>query len=255
MQGRQRKKPPVKNRGAVRPVQSSVIADLLWLLLDTTPTGSATRPSCSPTASTSSTYSVSQFVPRPLRRRGRGRCRGTDRSRTPRGSLTRRWRVDVLQAATVGARGTPEAQIRSFIEEFDPKDQRLISSVRSALRKRFLTRAGVRLLQPLRHRVFADGSTHEFDRLNRRTCRWRESVLRSLGAEKSCDLDGVAAVGLDPVAGPLGDQGQTQHPAVKILAGQVSMQNVATGTGLLRRKPLVVRATRRHIVTSMWSRA
>src|SRR5262245_32604245 len=34
---------------------------------------------------------------------------------------------------------TPEAQLRSFIEKFDPKDQRLIRAVRSAVRKRFPT--------------------------------------------------------------------------------------------------------------------
>jgi hypothetical protein len=34
---------------------------------------------------------------------------------------------------------TPESQLRSFIEKFDPKDRRLIRSVRSFLRKRFLT--------------------------------------------------------------------------------------------------------------------
>lgn len=34
---------------------------------------------------------------------------------------------------------TPESRLRSFIEKFDPKDQRLIRAVRSFLRKRFLT--------------------------------------------------------------------------------------------------------------------
>ncbi len=33
----------------------------------------------------------------------------------------------------------PEGQLRSFIEKFDPKDQKLIRSVRSAVRKRFPT--------------------------------------------------------------------------------------------------------------------
>ena len=33
----------------------------------------------------------------------------------------------------------PEAQLRSFIEKFDPKGQKLIRSVRSAVRKRFPT--------------------------------------------------------------------------------------------------------------------
>ena len=35
----------------------------------------------------------------------------------------------------VSANGPPEAQLRSLIEKFDPKDQRLIHSVRSAMRK------------------------------------------------------------------------------------------------------------------------
>jgi hypothetical protein len=34
---------------------------------------------------------------------------------------------------------TPEAQVRSFISRFDPKDQKLIRSVRAAVRKRFPT--------------------------------------------------------------------------------------------------------------------
>jgi hypothetical protein len=34
---------------------------------------------------------------------------------------------------------TPEAQLRSYIDRFDPKDQKLIRSVRAAIRKRFPT--------------------------------------------------------------------------------------------------------------------
>jgi hypothetical protein len=34
---------------------------------------------------------------------------------------------------------TPEAQLRSFIDKFDPKGQKLIRSVRAAVRKRFPT--------------------------------------------------------------------------------------------------------------------
>ena len=34
---------------------------------------------------------------------------------------------------------TPEAQLRSYIDRFDPKDQKLIRSVRAAVRKRFPT--------------------------------------------------------------------------------------------------------------------
>jgi hypothetical protein len=42
-----------------------------------------------------------------------------------------------LALTTDGRTATPEAQLRSFIEKFDPKDQKLIRSVRSAVRKRF----------------------------------------------------------------------------------------------------------------------
>jgi hypothetical protein len=34
---------------------------------------------------------------------------------------------------------TPEVQLRSFIDRFDPKDRKLIRSVRAAVRKRFPT--------------------------------------------------------------------------------------------------------------------
>ncbi len=44
-----------------------------------------------------------------------------------------------MAVSSVGAKGTPEAQLRSFIERFDPKHQRLIRSVRSAVRKRLPT--------------------------------------------------------------------------------------------------------------------
>jgi len=37
------------------------------------------------------------------------------------------------------AKGTPEAQLRFLIENFAPKEQRLIRSVRSAVRKRLPT--------------------------------------------------------------------------------------------------------------------
>ncbi len=36
-------------------------------------------------------------------------------------------------------KGTPAAELRSFIDKFDPEDQKLIRSVRSALRRRFPT--------------------------------------------------------------------------------------------------------------------
>ena len=44
-----------------------------------------------------------------------------------------------MAASSVSAKVTPEAQLRCFIEDFDPEDQRLIRSVRSAVRKRLPT--------------------------------------------------------------------------------------------------------------------
>ena len=44
-----------------------------------------------------------------------------------------------MAVSSVGAKGTPEAQLRALIERFDAKDQKLIRSVRSAVRKRFPT--------------------------------------------------------------------------------------------------------------------
>ena len=41
-----------------------------------------------------------------------------------------------MAVSSTGAKDTPEAQLRSLLEKFDPKDQRLIRSVRSAVRKR-----------------------------------------------------------------------------------------------------------------------
>lgn len=41
-----------------------------------------------------------------------------------------------MAVSSVGAKDTPEVQLRSLIEKFDPKDQNLIRSVRSAVRKR-----------------------------------------------------------------------------------------------------------------------
>src|SRR6478609_4198853 len=41
--------------------------------------------------------------------------------------------------SSVGAKVTPESQLRFLIEKFDDKNQKLIRSVRAALRKRFPT--------------------------------------------------------------------------------------------------------------------
>ena len=41
-----------------------------------------------------------------------------------------------MAVSSVDAKGTPEAQLRFLIAKFDPKAQRLIRSVRSAVRKR-----------------------------------------------------------------------------------------------------------------------
>lgn len=43
---------------------------------------------------------------------------------------------DEMAASSVDAKGSAEAQLRSLIEKFDPEDQKLIRSVRSAVRKR-----------------------------------------------------------------------------------------------------------------------
>ncbi|HEU5135908.1 MAG TPA: hypothetical protein VFU13_12235 [Steroidobacteraceae bacterium] len=44
-----------------------------------------------------------------------------------------------MTVKTLDAKGAAEAQLKSLIEKFDPEDQRLIRSVRTALRKRFPT--------------------------------------------------------------------------------------------------------------------
>ena len=44
-----------------------------------------------------------------------------------------------MAVSSVDAKATPEAQLRSLIEKFDAKDQKLIRSVRSAVRKRLPT--------------------------------------------------------------------------------------------------------------------
>lgn len=44
-----------------------------------------------------------------------------------------------MAASSVGPKGTPGAQLRSLITKFDPEHQKLIRSVRSALRKRLPT--------------------------------------------------------------------------------------------------------------------
>ena len=44
-----------------------------------------------------------------------------------------------MAVSSFSAKGTPEAQLRFFIENFDPKEQKHIRSVRSAVRKRLPT--------------------------------------------------------------------------------------------------------------------
>ena len=44
-----------------------------------------------------------------------------------------------MAVSSIDAKGTPEAQLRSYIARFDPKVQTLIRSVRSAVRKRLPT--------------------------------------------------------------------------------------------------------------------
>ena len=41
-----------------------------------------------------------------------------------------------MAVKSAGAKVTPEAQLKSLIEKFDPKDQKLIRALRSAVRKR-----------------------------------------------------------------------------------------------------------------------
>ena len=42
-----------------------------------------------------------------------------------------------MAAKSDNAKSAPEVQLREFIDKFDPKDQKLIRSVRAAVRKRF----------------------------------------------------------------------------------------------------------------------
>ena len=44
-----------------------------------------------------------------------------------------------MAVKTDGKKPSPEAQLRAFIDRFDPKDQKLIRSIRAAVRKRFPT--------------------------------------------------------------------------------------------------------------------
>jgi len=44
-----------------------------------------------------------------------------------------------MTSKSEGNKGTPESQLRSFIDRLDPKNQKLSRSVRAALRKRFPT--------------------------------------------------------------------------------------------------------------------
>ena len=71
-------------------------------------------------------------------------------SRRRSGHAQQPWRADLMRAAeddredevTVmidSGEPTPEAQLQSFNDRFDPKHQKLIRSVRAAVRKRFPT--------------------------------------------------------------------------------------------------------------------
>jgi hypothetical protein len=59
---------------------------------------------------------------------GAGRCETAENDRE-----------DAMAVSTDSKTRTPEAQLRSYINRFDPKDQKLIRSVRAAVRKRFPT--------------------------------------------------------------------------------------------------------------------
>ena len=53
------------------------------------------------------------------------------------------------------------------------------------------------------------------------------------GAQEARELDGISSVGLDPIPGPLGDQGRCDDLALESFASEVSMQGVAAGAGLV----------------------
>ncbi len=86
-----------------------------------------------------------------------------------------------MAVGSVRAKDTPEAQLRSLIEKFDPKDQRLIRSVRSAVRKRLPT--ANELVYDYGNSLVIGYSPTEgrrrVDSRNNRTCRRCESVLQS----------------------------------------------------------------------------
>jgi hypothetical protein len=58
------------------------------------------------------------------------------------------------------------------------------------------------------------------------------------GAQQARELDGVAAIVLDLVSRALGDQERRDDLAVEPLAGQVAMEPVATGAGLVHEHEL-----------------
>ena len=77
---------------------------------------------------------------------------------------------------------TAESELRSFIEKFDPKDQRLIRSVRTAVRKRFPT---ANELVWDNYNFFVIGyspterPTDSIVSIDRRPCEWCRSMFHS----------------------------------------------------------------------------
>jgi len=53
------------------------------------------------------------------------------------------------------------------------------------------------------------------------------------GAQEPCELNGVATVGFDAVAGFLRDQGRGHDDALEALPAKVAVQDVAAGAGLV----------------------
>jgi hypothetical protein len=58
----------------------------------------------------------------------------------------------------------------------------------------------------------------------------RREILR---AHESCELRGIAPVGLDPISGLLGDERRGDHPAGEPFLGEVAIEPVATRAGLV----------------------
>jgi len=82
--------------------------------------------------------------------------------------------------------------------------------------------------------VFLGGLTCSYQVAQRLVCRVRHPDLRQLaGAKAARKLDGVAAVGLDPVTGLLRDQRRCHDVALHAHLGELPVQRVARRPGLV----------------------